>query len=90
MFLRHALESAGGDDSESVIDAMGDVTLTIGHGPVTLRAADHHMVLNMLVAQAQSGRLVATRDVGPVSPPNQCGVRTLLRGEDVQPRHVSG
>ncbi|MDQ1305020.1 MAG: Aliphatic amidase expression-regulating protein [Actinomycetota bacterium] len=90
MFLRHALESAGSDDSESVIDAMGDVTLTIGHGPVTLRAADHHMVLNMLVAQAQSGRLVATRDVGPVSPPNQCGVRTLLRGEDVQPRHVSG
>lgn len=90
MFLRHALDSAGSDEAEAVIDAMGDLTLTIGNGPVTLRAVDHHMVLNMLVAQAQGGRLVATRDVGPVSPPNQCGGRSLVRGQGESPRPMPG
>lgn len=77
MFLRAAIEQVGSDDRERVIDAMGDRTLTIGHGPVTLRASDHHMVLNMLLAQAHDGNLVVQKDLGRITPRDQCGSHDL-------------
>ncbi len=72
MFLRDGIEAAGTDDREAVIDAMGDQTLTIGNGPVTLRAEDHHMILNMILAEVRSGELLAADYIGPVAPANQC------------------
>jgi len=72
LFLKNAIEKAKCDDKEKVIDAMGDQTLVVGNGPVTLRASDHHMVLNMLIAEVTSGELVMTKDIGPVAPADQC------------------
>lgn len=71
MFLADAIESVGEVDREAVIDALGDRTRVIGNGPVTLRAADHHMVLNMLVAEVVEGELIAVEDLGAVAPADQ-------------------
>jgi len=72
MFLKNAIEKAKTDDKEKVIDAMGDQTLVVGNGPVTLRASDHHMILNMLIAEVKGGDLVMTKYIGPVAPADQC------------------
>jgi branched-chain amino acid transport system substrate-binding protein/urea transport system substrate-binding protein len=72
LFFRNALEKAKTDDKEKLIDAMGDQTLVVGNGPVTLRASDHHMVLNLLIAEVKNGKLVMTKDIGPVAPADQC------------------
>ncbi len=70
--LAGGIERAGSADPANFIDAMGDQTITVGNGPVTLRAGDHHMVLNMVIAQVRSGRLTLTEYVGPVAPADQC------------------
>lgn len=72
MLLKNAIERAKTDDKEKVIDAMADQTLVVGNGPVTLRASDHHMVLNMLIAEVKAGELVMTKYIGPVAPADQC------------------
>ena len=72
MFLKNAIEKAETDDKERVIDSMGDQTLIIGNGPVTLRASDHHMILNMLIAEVKGGNLVMSKYIGPVAPEDQC------------------
>ena len=51
---------------------MGDQSLVLGNGPVTLRATDHHMILNMLIAEVSNGKLMMTKDIGPVAPDDQC------------------
>jgi ABC-type branched-subunit amino acid transport system substrate-binding protein len=73
--LKKALEKAKTDDKEKVLDAMGDQTLVVGNGPVTLRASDHHMVLNILIAEVKNGELIMTKDIGAVAPPDQCSGR---------------
>jgi ABC-type branched-subunit amino acid transport system substrate-binding protein len=75
LFLRKAIEKAKTDDKEKVIDAMGDQTLVVGNGPVTLRASDHHMILNMLIAEVKGGDLVMAKYIGPVAPSDQCAGR---------------
>ena len=73
MFWSDAVEKAGTTDVEAIVDELGGgLTRVVGNGPVTLRREDHHMVLNMVVAQVQDGELVATRYVGPVAPRDQC------------------
>ena len=72
MFLKNAIEKVGNDDKEQIIDAMGDQSLVFGNGPVTLRAMDHHMILNMLIAEVSDGRLVMKEDIGAVGPDDQC------------------
>ena len=72
MLLKNAIEKAGSDDKEKIIDAMGDLRITVGNGPVTMRAMDHHMILNMVIAEFTGGNLVAKKDIGPISPANQC------------------
>jgi branched-chain amino acid transport system substrate-binding protein/urea transport system substrate-binding protein len=72
LFLKNAIERAKSDDREALIDAMGDQTLVVGNGPVTLRASDHHMILNMLIAEVRGGDLVMTKYIGPVAPLDQC------------------
>jgi len=72
LFLKNAIEKAKTDDKEKVIDAMADQTQVVGNGPVTLRASDHHMVLNMLIAEVKGGDLVMTQYIGPVEPADQC------------------
>jgi ABC-type branched-subunit amino acid transport system substrate-binding protein len=72
MFLKNAIEKVGADDIEKIIDAMGDQTLTMGNGTVTLRKSDHHMILNMLIAEVSNGKLIMKKDIGPVAPDDQC------------------
>jgi ABC-type branched-subunit amino acid transport system substrate-binding protein len=72
MFLKSAIEKAGTGDKEKIIDAMGDQTLVVGNGPVTLRASDHHMILNMLIAGVSDGQLLMKEYIGPVAPADQC------------------
>ncbi len=72
MFWADAVAAVGSDDVEQIIDAMGDRTRVVGNGPVTLRAEDHHMILNMLIAEVRDGDLVAVDSVGPVAPADQC------------------
>lgn len=43
--------------------------------PDCLRAEDHHMILNMIIAEVQEGRLEAVQYVGPVAPGDQCAAR---------------
>lgn len=73
--LKGALDKAGSRNKEEVIDAMGDQVLVVGNGRVTLRASDHHMVLNMLIAEVRNGGLVMTKYIGPVEPSSQCAER---------------
>ncbi len=75
MFLKNAIQRAGTDDKEKINDAMGDQSLVIGNGPVTLRASDHHMVLNMLIAEVSNGRLLMKKYIGPMAPSDQCAGR---------------
>jgi hypothetical protein len=55
---------------------MGDQSLEFGNGPVTLRAMDHHMILNMLIAEVSDGRLMMKEDIGAVAPDDQCAGKT--------------
>ena len=75
MFFKNAIEKAGTDDKEKIIDAMGDQTLVVGNGPVTMRSSDHHMILNMLIAEVSDGKLMMKKDIGPVAPADQCAGR---------------
>lgn len=75
MLFKNAIEKAGTDDKEEIIDAMGDQTLVVGNGPVTMRSSDHHMILNMLIAEVSDGKLMMKKDIGPVVPADQCAGR---------------
>jgi ABC-type branched-subunit amino acid transport system substrate-binding protein len=76
MFFKNAIEKAQSDDIEKIIDAMGDQSLVIGNGEVTLRSCDHHMVLNIVIAEVSGGNLVQKKYIGPIAPANQCADRT--------------
>ncbi len=75
MLLKTAIEKAQSDDKEKIIDAMGDQSLVVGNGLVTMRASDHHMILNMVIAEVSDGQLLPMKYIGPVSPADQCARR---------------
>jgi branched-chain amino acid transport system substrate-binding protein/urea transport system substrate-binding protein len=72
MLLKNAIEKAQSDDKEEIIDAMGDQSFVVGNGLVTMRASDHHMILNMVIAEVSDGQLLQKKYVGPVAPADQC------------------
>ncbi len=72
MLLKNAIEKVQSDDKEKIIDAMGDQSLVVGNGLVTLRASDHHMILNMVIAEVVGGQLLPKKYIGPVVPADQC------------------
>jgi branched-chain amino acid transport system substrate-binding protein/urea transport system substrate-binding protein len=63
---------AGSDDKEAVTDAMLDQTLMSGNGEVYLRPSDRHVDLNVLIAQAQGGRLEVIENLGRIVATDQC------------------
>ena len=67
------IRRAGGDDKEAVTDAMVDQSIRSGNGEVYLRASDRHTDLNVLIAQAQGGKMEVLKDLGRISAANQCG-----------------
>lgn len=70
--LANAIEKSGGTDKEKIIDAMGNQTITVGNGEETMRASDHHVVLNMLIGEFTGGKLVVKKDLGKIEPSDQC------------------
>jgi branched-chain amino acid transport system substrate-binding protein/urea transport system substrate-binding protein len=72
MLLAEAIKKAGSDDREKIIDNMGDLTITVGNGPETMRVSDHHMILNMLIGKFTGGKLVVEKDLGSITPSDQC------------------
>lgn len=75
--LANAIEKSGTVDKEKIIDAMGDQTLVVGNGPETMRASDHHVILNMLIGEFTHGKLEVKKDLGPIEPSNQCADQKL-------------
>jgi hypothetical protein len=37
-----------------------------------MRASDHHMILNMLIGKFTGGKLVVEKDLGSITPSDQC------------------
>jgi branched-chain amino acid transport system substrate-binding protein/urea transport system substrate-binding protein len=71
-FFIEAIKKAGSDDKEKIIDALGGLTLMSGNGEVTMRADDHHVDLNVLIAEVSDGKLLLKKYIGPVKAPSQC------------------
>jgi len=76
-FLKHAIEKAGSLDKEKVIDAMGDQAITAPSGNVILRASDHHVILNMMIAEVENKVLILRKYLGPIVPPSQCAGKKM-------------
>ncbi|MCP4749731.1 MAG: ABC transporter substrate-binding protein [Proteobacteria bacterium] len=68
--LKEAIDKAGTIDKETIIDAMEGLEITVGNGKVAMRE-DHHMNLNMIIAEFTGGRLVMKKDIGLVVPGDQ-------------------
>ncbi len=66
-----AIEKAGSDDKEKIVDAMPGVEVVAGNGTVVMRE-DHHVTLNMLVSEVVDGKLVMKEYIGAIDPPRQC------------------
>lgn len=71
-FLGQAIEKAETEEGEKVVDAMADLSLVAANGRVTLRASDHHMILNIAIAEVIKGCLTVIKEVDSLSPADQC------------------
>ncbi|MCD6672159.1 MAG: substrate-binding protein [Burkholderiaceae bacterium] len=71
-FYLDALKKANSVKAEDAMKAIVGQTLTVGNGPVTMRADDRHVDLNMLVSEARGGKLQMLEYIGKVVAPNQC------------------
>jgi ABC-type branched-subunit amino acid transport system substrate-binding protein len=70
MMLKEAINKAGSLDKEKIVTAMEGIELTVGNGKVAMRQ-DHHMNLNMVIAQFHNGQLLMLKDVGTIVPEDQ-------------------
>ena len=77
-FLKQAIEKAGSLDKEKVIDTMGDQAITAPSGNVILRASDHHVILNMMIAEVENRVLILRKYLGPIVPPSQCAGKKMV------------
>ena len=68
------IRRADSDDKEKIIDATVGQELVVGNGPVYLRPEDKHVNMSMLIHEAEGGKLVFRKDLGILSPANQCDV----------------
>lgn len=76
-FLKQGIEKADSLDKEKVIDAMGDQAITAPSGNVILRASDHHVILNMMIAEVENKKLALRKYLGPIVPPSQCAGKKM-------------
>lgn len=72
-FFIEGIKKAGSDDKEKITDAMVGQSLMSGNGEVTLRASDRHADLNVLIVEAQDGKMKVLKDLGLIKAPRQCG-----------------
>lgn len=71
MMFKKALEKAGSDNKEKIIDAMPGVSILSANGNVVM-GKDHHVTLNMLIAEVKDGKLAQKEYIGPITPTDQC------------------
>jgi len=71
MLFKQAIEKAQSDDKEKIIDAMIGQTVVAANGTVTMHD-DHHMTLNMLIAEVVGGDLTLKEYIGPIRAADQC------------------
>ena len=77
MMFKNAIDRAQSVNTEKIIDAMGDQSIVVGNGKVIMRRTDHHMILNIVIAEVVHGQLLQKKYVGPVSPSDQCANRMM-------------
>ena len=70
IMLKEAINKAGSLDKEKIVAAMEGIELTVGNGKVAMRQ-DHHMNLNMVIAQFHNGQLEMIKDIGTIVPADQ-------------------
>ncbi|MCW9035622.1 MAG: substrate-binding protein [Rhodospirillales bacterium] len=68
--LAQAIQKVGSLDKEKIIPAMEGVVFDTASGPVNMRS-DHHVDLNILLAEFTRGQLLVKKDFGVISPANQ-------------------
>jgi branched-chain amino acid transport system substrate-binding protein/urea transport system substrate-binding protein len=73
--LAKGIQKAKSLNREKIIDAMGGLSVVTGNGTETLRGTDHHMTLNMLIGKFTGGKLVLLKDLGPITPTDQCQIK---------------
>jgi branched-chain amino acid transport system substrate-binding protein/urea transport system substrate-binding protein len=71
MLFKQAIEKAQSDDKEKIIDAMIGQNVVAANGTVTMHD-DHHMTLNMLIAEVIGGNLDLKKYIGPIQAASQC------------------
>lgn len=71
MLFKQAIEKAQSDDKEKIIDAMNGQSVVAANGTVMMHE-DHHMTLNMLIAEVMGGNLVLKKYIGPIQAASQC------------------
>ena len=71
MLFKKAIEKAQSLDREKIIDAMPGLSVIAGNGQVTM-LEDHHMTLNMLIAEVIDGKLQMKEYIGPTTSTPQC------------------
>ncbi|WP_300462609.1 substrate-binding protein [Desulfobacula sp.] len=71
MLFKKAIEKAQSVDREKIIDAMPGLSVAAGNGQVTIHE-DHHMTLNMLIAEVIDGKLQMKKYIGPTTASPQC------------------
>jgi urea transport system substrate-binding protein len=72
-FFGQAVNKAGTEDVEKIVDAMADLSLVVANGRVTMRGSDHHMILNILIGEVKDGCLTVVKEVDFMAPADQCG-----------------
>jgi ABC-type branched-subunit amino acid transport system substrate-binding protein len=77
MLFKKAIEKAQSADKEKIIDAMIDQNVVAANGQVALHG-DHHMTLNMLIAEVIGGQLKLKKYIGPIRAGNQCQDRKMV------------
>ncbi len=76
MLFKQAIEKAKSDNKEKIIDAMIGQSVTAGNGKVIIHE-DHHMTLNMLIAEVMGGQLKMKEYIGPLRAANQCAGKKM-------------
>ena len=76
MLFKQAIEKAKSDNKEKIIDAMPGLSVTAGNGKVIMHE-DHHMTLNMLIAEVTGGQLKMKEYIGPIRASSQCAGKKM-------------
>jgi len=74
-----AIDLAGSDDKEKIINALeNNLEIVLGNGPVMMRN-DHHMNMNIVIAEYTAGDFIEKKNVGLIKPADQKALGSLAK-----------